>query len=201
MKIKTIYQFKIELSGIEPSIWRRIEVPSTYSFWDLHVAIQDSMGWLDYHLHTFRLPSTQENQPTLIGTPDEFGGDIVSGAEVGIVEFFTQPGIEANYDYDFGDGWEHKIILEGMFLKQQEVKYPICTGGERASPPEDCGGIPGYYNLVEIVNDPHHEEHEDIVSWLIGHAKNYHPYQAAHFDPTKVKFDNPKKRWKNTFGG
>lgn len=198
---KFIYQFRIELLGVEPSIWRRILVPANYSFWDLHVAIQDSMGWLDYHLHEFRVKKPSGRKVIEIGIPDsETDRDILAGWEVPISDYFVEPGITAAYDYDFGDGWQHKVLLEGVLLKELLVKYPVCVAGERACPPEDCGGIPGYENLLRVLSNPRTIECKDMVSWLKGHAKNYFPYQAEHFSPEEVKFWNPAKRWQIAFG-
>lgn len=200
MKKKTVYQFRMVLLDIEPPIWRLIEVPSNYSFWDLHVAIQDSMGWLDYHLHSFSLLPSRKGKPVLIGIPDdEYENNTLPGWEIPITHYFNEPGDEASYDYDFGDGWRHKIILEGIHLQKDGIKYPNCLDGKRACPPEDCGGIPGYYDLVEVLGNKDHEEYENMVYWLSNHAKNYHPYDPEYFKPSKVKFWNPKKRWKMAF--
>jgi hypothetical protein len=200
MKKKTAYQFRITLLGIEPSIWRLIEVPSNYSFWDLHVAIQNSMGWLDYHLHSFSLLPPRKRKPVLIGIPDEqYENTTLPGWEVPVTQYFKEPGNEAIYDYDFGDGWHHKIVLEGIYLQKDGIKYPNCLEGKRACPPEDCGGIDGYYNLIEVLSNTGHEEYENRVSWLSNHAKNYHPYDPEHFEPSNVEFWNPKKRWKMAF--
>ncbi|MBC8185274.1 plasmid pRiA4b ORF-3 family protein [candidate division KSB1 bacterium] len=200
MKKKIIYQFKIELLGIEPSIWRLIEVPSNYSFWDLHVAIQDSMGWLDYHLHSFSLLPPGEKRPVLIGIPDdEYENNTLPGWDVPLYKYFIEPGDQANYDYDFGDDWRHRIVLKGIFPPKDGIKYPNCSDGQRACPPEDCGSVPGYYNLVEVLANTEHAEYKDMVYWLSNHAKNYHPYDPEKFEPDQVKFWNPKKRWKMAF--
>lgn len=185
---------------IEPLIWRVIEVPSTYTFWDLHVAIQDAMGWLDYHLHSFSLLPPGKRKPVLIGIPDdEYEDNSLAGWDISLNQFFKEPGDEATYDYDFGDGWHHRVVMEGIYLQEEEKKYPGCLYGERACPPEDCGGIPGYYNLLDILQDKNHEEHYDMNQWLKGHAKNYYPYDSEHFSSNEVKFWNPKKRWKMAF--
>lgn len=195
-----IYQFKVTLDGISPPIWRRIQVPAIYSFWDLHVALQDAMGWFDYHLHAFHLSKSKRSQVE-IGIPDNEIEDpqILPGWEVPITEYFNEPGLTAVYKYDFGDGWEHEILFEGILVKEEEVKYPTCTAGERACPPEDCGGIPGYFSLLDIIKDPNHDEYEEMINWLRGHVKNYYPYNPDKFDPQKVHFWNPKKRWKMAF--
>ncbi len=196
-----IYQFKITLREIEPPIWRRIQVPASYSFWDLHVAVADSMGWLDYHLHMFSFHKRNRKKTLDIGIPDgEYDIEILPGWEIGIVEHFTEPGVAAVYVYDFGDYWVHDVLLEGIFLKEQGVKYPQCIAGEGACPPEDCGGTSGHYRILEILGAPDHEEHQETVDWLKGHVKNYYPYPGD-FDPKKVHFSNPKKRWKTAFAG
>jgi hypothetical protein len=196
-----VYQFRIELSEIEPTIWRVIQVPSDYSFWDLHVAIQDAMGWLDYHLHAFRVRMPRSKRETEIGIPDDefFDREVLPGWKVSVTKYFDEPGKMAIYDYDFGDDWSHTVLLEGILLKEKGVKYPRCIAGERACPPEDCGGMPGYYQLLDILADPNHPEYQGHIDWLKGHAKNYHPYEPDNFDPGHVKFWDPKKRWKIAF--
>ena len=196
-----VYQFRIELSEIEPTIWRVIQVPSEYSFWDLHVAIQDAMGWLDYHLHAFHVRMPGKKKDTEIGIPDDesFDHEVLPGWKISITTYFTEPGKLAIYDYDFGDGWSHRVLLEAMLLKEKGAKYPRCIAGERACPPEDCGGVPGYYQLREILADPDHSEYQDYIDWLKGHAKNYYPYEPSRFNPDEVEFWDPKKRWKMAF--
>jgi hypothetical protein len=192
-----IYQFKISLKEITPIVWRRIQVPTNYNFWDLHVAIQNSMGWLDYHLHQFSIKRPHAHKFTEIGIPDEeeFFDDIeiLPGWYVDVSSYFTDLGVLANYKYDFGDGWEHGILLEGLLIKEKGTKYPQCVEGERKCPPEDCGGVPGYFDFLEAVLNPMHEEHKRMIAW---YGSKYDPDD---FDPKKVRFDNPKKRWKIAF--
>jgi hypothetical protein len=201
----SIMQFKISLLDISPSIWRRIQVPYKYSFWDLHVAIQDSMGWLDCHLHKFSFRGRNKAEEIEIGIPDDEMFDemidkvTLPGWDIGIYEYFTKPGDKSIYEYDFGDCWEHDIILEDILNKEIKIKYPRCISGERACPPEDCGSVPGYYHLLEILSDTKHKEYKDIIGWLKGHLKNYYPYNPDMFDPELVKFDNPKKRLREAF--
>ena len=198
---KIVYQFRIELNEIKPLIWRQIQVPASYNFWDLHVAIQDSMGWLDYHLHAFRIRMPHKKKMIEIGIPDEEfdSRNVLPGWEISITEYFTQPGDSAVYEYDFGDCWHHNVLLEAILLKEKGVKYPKCIAGERACPPEDCGGVPGYYELLEVIENPSDPEYEEIVAWLKGHAKNYFPYDPDAFKPEQLKFWNPKKRWQVAF--
>ena len=190
-----VFQFRIELPVIEPSPWRVIQVPATYTFWDLHVAIQDAMGWLDCHLHEFHLRLPRKKKDTAIGIPDDYGGEhVLSGWDEFLADYFFDPGQQARYTYDFGDGWVHTMLLEGILLKQQAATYPRCIAGERTAPPEDCGGVPGYYELLAILADADHPEYDHMVAWLKGHGKNYYPYDPARFDPAAVKFSNPRKR-------
>ncbi len=196
---KRVYQFKIELEEITPTIWRRIQVPETYSFWDLHVAIQDAMGWLDSHLHLFQIRRKHSHAATEIGFPDDYAveGDpeILPGWEISISSYFHDVGVTADYEYDFGDGWRHKIVLEGILLREKGRKYPRCIGGAGRCPPEDCGGVHGYYRVLEVLADPGDEEHESMLEWLGG------AYDPQYFAAGKVKFDNPTKRWKIAFSG
>lgn len=189
-----VYQFKISLENIKPLIWRRIQVPETYTFWDLHVAIQDSMGWLDYHLHQFDLINPQIRRKEGIGIPDEDGElDILPGWEFPISSYFSLENKKADYLYDFGDGWEHMIVLEKILPQEQGSRYPICIAGERACPPEDCGGTWGYENLLEIIKDKKHEEYKRMMQWLGG------KFNPEEFLPENVVFDDPKERWTIAF--
>lgn len=189
--------FRVSLLDIKPDIWREIEVPATYSFWDLHVAVQDAMGWLDCHLHMFRVPDPETGEIGEIGIPDEDGfldGPPTSpGWEIAIADYFIKPGDQASYEYDFGDGWEHQVSLERISESKKGMKYPKCLNGKRACPPEDCGGVWGYEQLLGIISNPEHEEHETMMEWLGGE------FDPENFDAESVVFDNPKKRWELAF--
>jgi Plasmid pRiA4b ORF-3-like protein len=189
--------FRIELQNILPSIWREVLVPSGYSFWDLHVAIQNSMGWLDCHLHAFHVQDLHSAALTDIGIPDEEivpdVDPVLAGWEVPLRSYLNEAGQAVVYEYDFGDSWEHRILLKEITPQEQDAKYPICVGGKRACPPEDCGGIWGYQTLLEAINDPFHEEHENLLKWL---GTEFDP---EHLDLAKVRFDDPKQRWKQAF--
>ncbi|MBM3494776.1 MAG: plasmid pRiA4b ORF-3 family protein [Armatimonadetes bacterium] len=194
---KGIYQFKITLKGIEPPIWRRIAVPASYSFWDLHVAIQDAMGWLDCHLHMFRLGGAGSGERAEIGIPDPDGDDLspcLAGWEVPLAAYLKQVGDRMIYEYDFGDGWEHEVTLEAIGERAPRKRYPICLGGERACPPEDCGGTHGYEELLAALADPAHPERDELLEWLGGE------FDAEAFDPAEVEFDDPRSRWEIAFG-
>ena len=195
MKTKSLgYQFRVSLKGIDPVVWRRIVVPGSYSFWDLHVAIQDAMGWLDCHLHVFRIRNPDTGEANEIGIPDDEPFDdqvqALPGWDIPLVAYFQQPGDRADYEYDFGDGWEHEVVLEQVTSRPPDEQYPVCIEGARVCPPEDCGGVHGYEEMLKVLGDPSHEEHESILEWVGGR------YDPAVFDPKKVRFDSPRKRWK-----
>jgi len=192
-----VFQFKITLNGISPAIWRRIQVPGDYSFWDLHVAIQDAMGWLDYHLHEFELKQPGSQTRVRIGIPDEdfdWSRKTLAGWVVAIADYFTEANRTALYTYDFGDSWVHQIKLESIESGSPQEKYPACIGGERACPPEDVGGVWGYESFLEIIQDPEHEEYEEMLSWVGGE------FDPESFDPQEVRFDDPRERWNLAFG-
>jgi hypothetical protein len=193
--INRVYQFLIKLNHISPTIWRRIQVPENYNFWDLHIAIQDSMGWVDYHLHVFRIRSKNKKISKEVGIPfEDFEKKMLPGWEIPIRKLFNAVGVSADYEYDFGDGWEHTVTLEGILLEEDGAKYPRCIAGERACPPEDCGGVPGYEHLLNVLSNPDSQEYQDMTDWLKNHVKKYHTYKPDQFNPRKVKFDDPEKR-------
>ena len=168
-KYSNIYQFKISLKRISPQIWRRIQVPENYFFWNLHVAIQDSMGWWDSHLHSFVIKNQVSGEKEEIGIPnDDFFDEIpkLPGWEEKISERFTEENKKAEYVYDFGDGWHHEVKLEKILQREENVKYPRCIEGKRACPPEVCGGVWVYHNLLEIISNSSHKEYEEMMEWL-----------------------------------
>jgi hypothetical protein len=195
---KRVYRFKITLEGIRPPIWRRIMVPEGYSFWDLHVAIQDAMGWFDCHLHEFRIVNPKNGFPENIGIPDDVGfsdDEILPGWRNKIKGYFTAGSRKAEYVYDFGDDWRHVVELEGMFPAEPDVKYPCCLKGKRACPPEDCGGEWGYAEFLEKIPDPDHEERKELLAWL---GREFDP---EHFNPDEVEFSDPAERFRIAFQG
>lgn len=192
-----VYQFKITLRGIRPPIWRRIQVPETYSFWDLHVAIQGAMGWMDCHLHEFTMPDARGGGPVRIGTPSaEYGfHEVLPEERQSISGWFSVEGKPAEYTYDFGDDWVHTVKLEKILPREEGVDYPHCVKGKRACPPEDCGGPWGYMQLLEVLADPRHEEYEETLEWLDGE------FEAELFHPDSVVFPDPDKWWEYAQGG
>lgn len=178
-----VLRFRIELQETDPLVWREIEVPGDDTFWDLHVAIQDAMGWLDYHLHRFTMPHPRTKQERVFGIHNlSQDCDDPPGWAHQIASMFTSRNDAALYEYDFGDDWRHTVRLIDVLRRDFQLRYPRCTGGARACPPEDCGGIDGYAEIVAGTLDA------DTRAWL---PTGYDP---AHFDPVAVRFSNPARR-------
>lgn len=192
-----VLQFYIEIDNIEPTIWRRIQVPTDYNFWDLHVAIQDAFGWQDSHLHHFEIKGKGKQSVTHIGIPDfdrfEEMQKVYPGWEIWVLAYFNSLGVEAKYLYDYGDGWSHNVKLEGYIHREKGVSYPRCIDGALAGPPEDCGGVYGYTELVKTLADHNSKDYKELRAW-VGKGWN-----ASKFDRKKIQFDNPYKRWQNAF--
>jgi hypothetical protein len=189
--------FRIEMPEILPLIWRRILVPSDYNFWDLHVAIQNSMGWTDSHLHYFEIKGKSKKTQVRIGIPDfeilDENFEIFPGWEIPVLNHFNDLGVTAKYLYDYGDSWWHTVHLEGYMFKEKKTRYPVCFDGERNCPPEDCGGTHGYYNLLKILSDPENDEYRETKTW-VGEDWN-----AEYFDRNAIIFTDPYKCWKKAF--
>jgi hypothetical protein len=157
----SIYQLKIKLKGTKkPPVWRQVQVPSDITFWELHMIIQGAMGWYNAHLHQFYLTNPND----AIGIPSDFD-DMLDGSKIKITRWLKAEKDKVNYEYDFGDGWEHEVVLEKVLAPEPKTTYPRLVAGKGACPPEDCGGIWGYYAMVEALNDPNHPEHDDMVEW------------------------------------
>ena len=200
---KNVYHFKCTLFDTKPPVWRRIQVPDSYTFYDLHVAIQDAMDWADYHLHHFEIPGHGPKRSMLHiecpwWDPWEMDDDWLITTEVPIKENLKNPSDRAIYRYDYGDGWEMIVSLEKIVPKTKGSTYPFCVDGKFAAPPEDCGGTPGYYQCIkafeaadELEKLPDTEERDELqelLVWLSG----WDPYT---FDPKKIQFEKPRDRF------
>jgi hypothetical protein len=175
-----IYQVKVTLMGVEnPPVWRRVLVPAAVRLDRLHEIIQAAMGWQNAHLHAFI------DGRTYYGVPD---------AELRYRDERTtrlndllKPGDRLLYTYDFGDDWDHDITIEEATVAEPGMSYPLCIAGQGACPPEDAGGWPGYARLVQILTDPGHEEHQDMLDWLGLDNR-------GQFDPTRFAPDDANRR-------
>ena len=175
-----IIQLKITLDKTKPAIWRRIQVERAITFFELHHIIQIAFGWKNYHLHEFDIDQHK------IGASEDYMKNVPSTDE-GVIDsrivtlnLIVEPGEIFSYMYDFGDSWHHIITVEKFLPKEQEKKYPICLDGTLACPPEDCGGISGFYNMLEILKDTNHPEYRETKTWV---GRNFDP---SLFDKEKV---------------
>jgi hypothetical protein len=161
---ETIYRLKITLDGSQPPVWRQVEVPADVTLDVLHVIVQFAMGWEDYHLHEFIVGEDHYGEPD--PEYEMFGQSMKDEVDVTLKEVAPKEGSKVTYIYDFGDGWKHTILVEKILPADPSVEYPICTGGQYACPPEDCGGIGGYAALLEALADPEHPEHDELSEWV-----------------------------------
>lgn len=154
-----IYQLKITLKGIRPPIWRRVLVTANTMLAQLHGIIQISMGWECYHLFGFNIYGERYD--------DEAGALSTKLGKLGL-----SVKSKFNYTYDFGDDWEHEILVEKIVAKDTGAHYPICLTGKRACPPEDCGGVWGYQSLLDTLSDENNPEYDEMLEWV---GENYNP--------------------------
>ena len=162
---RQIYQIQVALKNFKPKIWRRILVPSNLLLSDFHKIIQTSMGWTNSHLHQFIKDQTYYT----VRMKDDDMWEDMNSVDYKKMKIFDLLSVEKGkiiYEYDFGDGWEHEVILEKILPVDKKLKYPICLAGKMNCPPEDCGGVWGYAEMIEILKQPKHKEYENIIEWL-----------------------------------
>lgn len=176
-KSNLVYQFKVTLEGIRPPIWRRFQIPDG-TLGELHDVLQQVMGWTDSHLHQFIVGNRYLGATPPDGTP--FADDLENEESVLISHLARKnPKIRFTYEYDFGDGWRHTLVLEKTLEPDPKASYPRCLTGKRACPPEDCGGAWGYPDFLEALANPDHPAHEDMKEWIGGE-----------FDPEEFSIDD-----------
>ena len=155
---------------LDPLVWRRILVPDTITLEKLHYVLQIAMGWTNSHLHEFEIGHARYGIPDP-DWPEE--RPVILEKKVTLAQALTPNVRKFTYVYDFGDHWAHDIRVEKIFDNDLKVPAPICTEGANRCPPEDVGGPPGYIEFLEAINDPAHEEHENMLEWI-----------GESFDPT-----------------
>jgi hypothetical protein len=165
MATKPIYQFKVTLRGIRPPIWRRFQVDPDMTFYKFHRILQEVMGWADGHLHAFDLSGLIVSDAETLANTWEDG---VNERRARLPQYIRREGQKLRYEYDFGDSWDHDVVLEKILPAEADVHYPRCLKGKRACPPEDCGGVWGYAHLLEVLADETHPEHEMYQEWVGG---------------------------------
>lgn len=176
-----VYQLKITLRDIKPPIWRRVQVKGC-SLAKLHDIIQTCMGWEDYHLHEFEIGERR------YGLPEQWEKgihepEVENSRKIKLSQLVAQGIKKLRYQYDMGDSWWHTILIEKTLPAEPGVRYPRCIGGERACPPEDCGGPWSYGDFVEAIQDPKHRRHEERLEWV-----------GEGFDPEKFDIEAVNKK-------
>ncbi|HET7099762.1 MAG TPA: plasmid pRiA4b ORF-3 family protein [Terriglobia bacterium] len=166
MPVKTkprMYQLKVTLDEIRPPIWRRFLVRSNVTLYRLHLFLQVVMGWTDSHLHLFTIDGLDYGEPD----PDYkvFGHEVMDDRKTKLEQVVGREGMKFSYQYDFGDGWEHTVEVEKILPPQTSARS-ACLEGARACPPEDCGGVGGYEELVEAMAKPRSKKYKELVEWL-----------------------------------
>ena len=160
-----IYQIKVTLDVTHPPIWRRILVPGNTSLLKLHDILQIVMDWEDYHLHMYTIEGLIYGDPA----DDEYGDmGTLDEANYQLSQVIYGEGQRFTYEYDFGDSWDHTLLVEKILPPEKGFRYPFCLKGKRACPPEDVGGVWGYKNFLEAIHDPTHDEHEEYLAWVGG---------------------------------
>lgn len=173
--LRSIYQLKVTLLGCRPAIWRRLRVASTDNLEDVHIAIQIAMGWTNSHLHEFIKDFNR------YGVPDDEGMlDVQDEINFRLQHLLKKEKDELLYIYDYGDTWEHKVVLEKILPYKVNAILPACVKGSRACPPEDVGGMPGYGYFLEAIADPSHPEYDERIQWIGGE------FDPEHFDLAEV---------------
>ena len=172
-----IAAIRIELVDTDPPIWREVEVPTSISLKTLHAVIQAAFGWRNYHLWEFSLGKRRYGPPSDDDWREE---PLVDASTVRLADLLGPRKTKIDYMYDFGDSWEHRLTVSNIRAADPDCSYPRYVGGERNGPPEDCGGIPGFYDKLEAAADPRHPDHREIKQWLRG-------YDAETIDEASVK--------------
>ena len=162
---KQVYQFKITLMGIKPKVWRRNQIKECF-LGDLHWHIQGAFGWTNSHLHDFDVGPDRYGIPSMIDM-DKMP-ECRDSTKTRLRQLLPKDGkpFAFKYTYDLGDNWEHEVLFEGVVEPPKKTRLPICIEGERACPPEDCGGEGGYEHLLYVLGDPTHKEHQDLRRWV-----------------------------------
>jgi hypothetical protein len=178
---RVVYQIKVTLKGSKPSIWRRMQVTSETTLAQLHQILQCVMGWEGYHLYQFVVGGIQYSDPSIL---EEMEGE--DARRVTLASLVRGEKDTFLYEYDFGDGWDHELLIEKILPPEAGKRYPACLAGKRACPPEDCGGILGYAGFLEALHDPKHPEHGEMLEWVGGE-----------FDPDALDLDEVNTELQN----
>ncbi|WP_293371686.1 plasmid pRiA4b ORF-3 family protein [Nevskia sp.] len=172
-------EVKITLRDTEPEPWRRVRISAGITLDRLHAVLQRAMGWTDSHLHEFEIRGKRYGMVLNDPIDDDPPADERKVRLIDVVG----PKMRFIYRYDFGDGWEHEVKIERVLEPSPELKTPVCLAGEFACPPEDCGGVPGYEDLIAVLAGQDCEEKDEMLTWIGGP-----------FDPLAFDIDAANKR-------
>lgn len=203
-----VLRFRIELQIIDENallntgrpgasftITRLLEMPGGGTFFDLHCALQDVMGWTDSHMHEFQIHTTAKRY-TRVGMPNEFDegpGKLQDEHRTRLIDHLDNMAkLPMGYLYDFGDSWEHTVVLEAE-LSSDGGLYPRCIAGSNACPPEDCGGTSGYLELIDDLLDKESDEHKEKMEWYRSMTRTKGKPKFFDFDPRTVCFADPQR--------
>ena len=163
--LETVYQIKVSLMNLRPPVWRRILVPSSITLEKFHDVLQVSLGWTNSHLHQFVAAGRDYGVPD----PDfDFDDSMLDEHGIPLSQLLKKERDWIRYDYDFGDGWEHRIQIEKVLPFDPNIALPKCINGRRACPPEDVGGTWCYQEFLKAIGDPSHPEHAEYLEWIGG---------------------------------
>ncbi len=169
-----VFQLRIELDEVTPTVWRRLLVPGGIRLAKLHMIFQAAMGWTNSHLHAFTIDGDRYGMHFDDDFLDE-DVDLLHEKTITVIRALGERSRIA-YEYDFGDGWDHTILVEDRHTLPYGLKHAVCLDGANACPPEDCGGAGGYEELLLALADPSHEDHDDLLEWIGG------PFDPTDFD-------------------
>ena len=155
-----VYAIKVTLLGTSPSVWRRILVPRDITLGNLHRTLQTVMGWTNCHLHQFGRQRQRMTDPR-----SRVGTKVADENRTKLGELIWTVGARLLYEYDFGDGWQHELLLEEVLFGEESFQQ-ICVAGKRCCPPEDCGGPQGFAEVLKALQDANHPNHEEACEWL-----------------------------------
>jgi hypothetical protein len=185
-----VYHLNVVLDDIRPRVWRRLQVPGDANLSWLHAALQVPVGWTNSHLHQFSASEKIFSDPAFELDEFEDSPPVTDERKVTVAQVAPHEGDEISYQYDFGDSWGHRVaVVKILPPDAAAAKVARCLEGARACPPEDCGGVWGYAELLKIIKNPRHEEHKSMLEWLGG------PIDPEAFDLDKANTFLQKLKW------
>jgi hypothetical protein len=186
-KLTSAHTLKVTLRGVTPPVWRRIVVDSQTKLSTLSDLLEAAMGWYGGHLHVFDVAGTT------YGEPNPSWDDVLDERKVRLATVLPSVKSRMRWDYDFGDGWEHDVLVEAIGPPEPDATYPTCLAGRRACPLEDCGGPYGYQELLVALADPAHPDHSNLTEWA---PSDFDPEEFDPDDATEaMKMARPLKGW------